>query len=203
MCIGHSLLPIIMTAKRETRVNLNRLSSALLLVLTACAAAPGPTVHDNLDPKTGTTVSVASDTVELLTDRYVGVRADTFAYLAPFEVDRMGTRTLFLWVLVPKDSSASAPPVIQCDGKIVTLPVQSGPLADIGLADAPYSPADPWGAQWYFALDKEVLECLAQAHLIALEIPGPRDEVLRFVAEGAKGTQGFAVLKTFAARRAD
>jgi len=203
MCIGHSLLPIIMTTKRETRVNLNRLSSTLLLLLTACAAAPGPTVLDNLDTKTGTTVSVASDPVELLTDRYVGVRADTFAYLGPFEVDRMGTRTLFLWVLVPKDSSASVPPVIQCDGKIVPLPVQTGPLADMGLADAPYAPPDPWGAQWYFALDREVLECLAQAHLIALEIPGPRDEVLRFIAESAKNTAGFPVLKTFAARRAN
>jgi hypothetical protein len=201
MCICHSLLPIIMAAKRETRVNLNRLSSALFLVCTACASAPGPSVHDNLDPKTGTTVSVASDPVELLTDRYVGVRAETFAYLAPFEIDRMGTRTLFLWVLVPKDSSASVPPVIQCDGNIITLPVQTGTLSDIGLADAPYSPPDPWGAQWYFTLDNEALGCFAKAHLIALEIPGPRDEVLRFVAEGAKDGAGFPVLKAFVARR--
>jgi hypothetical protein len=192
MCIHHSRVPIIITAQEDTRVNRNHLANILLL-LSACATAPGPAVHDKLDAKTGSTVSVLPEPVELLTSGYIGNHTGAFAFLGPFEIDQMGARTLYLWVLLPHDISSSVVPVIHCDDATVTLPLQSGGLAAMGLAESPYAPPDPWGAQWYFALD--------HAHQITLDIQNAKGEQVRFTAESAKNVAGFPVLETFAGRR--
>jgi hypothetical protein len=201
MCIHHSRLPIIITAYEDMRVNRNPLANILLLLLCGCAAAPGPAVHDKLDAKTGSTVSVLPEPVELLTSGYIGTHTGAFAYLAPFEIDQMGARTLYLWVLLPHDISSSVLPVIHCDDAVVTLPLQSGGLPAMGLAESPYAPPDPWGAQWYFSLDDRTLACFAHAHEISLDIPNAKGEVVHFTAESTKNAAGFPVLQTFAARR--
>src|SRR5450755_881374 len=152
MCIRHSVVPIIMPTHRDMCVNQKLLAGVLLLLLAGCAAAPGPQVHDKLDAKTGSTVSVIPEPVELVTSTYFGARTGTFAFLGPFETDQMGTRALFLWVLVPHDVSSSVPPIIRCDDTPVTLNLHSGSLSDLGIAESPYEPPDPWGTQWYFAL---------------------------------------------------
>lgn len=182
-------------------MNPNRLLIALLVVLTGCISVPGPPVRDKLDAKTGSTVSVLRDPLELLTSGYRGAGAGAFAYLGPFEIDQMGARTLFLWVLVPNDVSASSPPVVQCDGNVVNLPVRTGSLSEIGLTESPYEPPYPWGTQWYFVLTDAALVCFAQAHLIALEIPDARAEPARFLVESAKKAMGFPVLQAFVAHR--
>jgi len=158
-------------------------------------------VHDRLDAKTGSTVSVLPEPLELLTSGYIGTHTGAFAYLGPFEIDQMGARTLYLWVLLPHDISSSVAPVIHCDDAAVTLPLQAGGLAAMGLAESPYAPPDPWGAQWYFALDDTTLVCFARAHQITLDIPNARGEPVRFTAESAKNVAGFPVIQTFAARR--
>ena len=83
----------------------------------------------------------------------------------------MGKRTLFLWVLVPKDVSSTVVPVLHCDDSPAMLPLHSGGLGDLGLADPPYAPPDPWGAQWYFNLDDATLVCFARAHRLSIDIP--------------------------------
>lgn len=182
-------------------MNRNFLASIPFVLLCACAAAPGPAVHDKLDAKTGSTVSVIPEPLELLTSGYIGTHTGAFAYLGPFEIDQMGARTLFLWVLVPHDVSSSVAPVIHCDDAPIELPLQSGSLGAIGLAEPPYDPPDPWGTQWYFALDDPALVCFARAHRITVDIPNARGELLRFTAESAKNVSGFPLLERFAVRR--
>ena len=201
MCIHHRVVPIIITPHRDTRVNRNHFANLLFLLLGACAAAPGPTVHDKLDPKTGSTISVIPEPLELLTSGYIGTHTGAFAYLGPFEIDQMGTRTLYLWVLLPHDVSASVLPIIHCDETPVTLPQKTDGLAGMGLAEPPYVAPDPWGAQWYFALDDATLACLARAHQITFDIPNARGDMVRFMAESAKNSAGFPTLETFATRR--
>jgi hypothetical protein len=201
MCIRHSVLTTIITDHRDTRVNQKLLSAVLLFVLAGCAAAPGPQVHDKLDARTGSTVSVIPEPVELVTSAYFGTRTGTFAFLGPFETDQMGARALFLWVLVPHDVSTSVPPIIRCDDTPMTLTLHSGSLHDLGIAEPPYEPPDPWGTQWYFALDDATLACFAHAHAIDFEIPNAHGDIIHFTAESAKGVAGFPVLATFAARR--
>src|SRR5476651_2148828 len=165
MCIRHSELPIIRAVHRETRLHKNPLLPGIVVfLLAACASAPPAPVQDKLDSKTGSTVSVLPDPVNLLTSGYIGARTGAFAYLGPFEVDEMGKRTLYLWVLVPKDVSASVTPVVQCDANAVDLPLQKGTLTEMGLAESPYEALDPWGTQWYFSLSDAALVCFAHAH---------------------------------------
>jgi hypothetical protein len=201
MCIRHTRLPIIGALHRETRVQKNLLTGVLLVLLAACATAPSAPVQDKLDSKTGSTVSVLPDPVTLLTSGYIGARTGAFAYLGPFEVDEMGKRALYLWVLVPKDVSASVVPVIQCDANIVELPLQKGRLTDMGLAESPYEAPDPWGTQWYFSLTDAALVCFAQAHAISLAIPNAKGELLHFQVESAKNTTGFPAIQAYAERR--
>jgi hypothetical protein len=177
------------------------LLTSALLVLAACTAGPAPPVHDTLDTKTGSTVSVMREPLELLTSGYIGTRGGAFAFLGPFEIDQMGTRTLFLWVLLPHDVSSSVEPVIHCNDGVVTLPVKSTGLADLGLAQPPYELPDPWGTQWYFALDDRTLVCFAHARTIALDIPNLRGDPETFLAERPKNAEGFPILENFAERR--
>ena len=201
MCIRHNLFPIIEPIHREKRVHKKLPLGLVVLLLAACATAPPAPVQDKLDSKTGSTVSVLPDPVNLLTSGYIGARPGAFAYLGPFEVDEMGKRTLYLWVLVPKDVSASVAPIVLCDANAVDLPLQKGSLADMGLTASPYEPLDPWGTQWYFSLSDAALVCFAHAHTIALEIPDAKGDPLHFQAESAKNTTGFPFIQAYAERR--
>jgi hypothetical protein len=172
-----------------------------LLALSACTAGPGPVVHDKLDQKTGSTVSVMPKPLELLTSGYIGTHGGAFAFLGPFEIDQMGARTLFLWVLAPHDVSSTVVPVIRCNDTVVTLNVKKGGLASLGLAESPYEPEDPWGTQWYFDLDDQTLVCLAHAATISLEVPTARGDRVTFTSENPKSVVGFAPIEEFAGRR--
>ena len=131
----------------------------------------------------------------------LSARAVAFAYLGPFEIDQMGVRTLYLWVLVPNDVSASSPPVVQCDGKAVDLAARAGGVSEIGMSEPPYKPPYPWSTQWYFALTDAALGCFAQAHLIAVQIPGASGNAAYFQVESATKTAGFPALQAFVAHR--
>ena len=183
-------------------MNPNRLLIALLVALAGCMSVPSPAVRDKLDAKTGSTISTLPDSIQLVTAAYRGANATAFAYLAPFEIDQMGVRTLFLWVLVPNDGPATSPPVILCDGKDVDLHLQTGGLNEMRLTEPPYKPPYPWGTQWHFLLTDAALKCFAQAHLIELEYLGTRPEPERFTIESRKDATGFPVLQAFVAHRA-
>ncbi len=55
-----------------------------------------------LDANTGTTVTVMPKPVELIVDKARGTKTDPFAYVAPFETNRMGSHELYLWVSAPQ-----------------------------------------------------------------------------------------------------
>jgi hypothetical protein len=187
---------------------------SVLLVLGGCATAPTPAVHDRLDAVTGETISVLASPLELLTPpEHRGNRPAEFAYLAPFELDRMGARSLYLWILVPDHLPAALPPVIRCDGSAVDLGAPKRDPGGIGLSDAPYAPPYPWSRQWYFDLSDAALACLGQAQVITLETPPAAAqsttaaqstaaaESTVFRVESRKGTTGFPALQGFMAYR--
>ena len=118
-------------------MNPNRVAILLVFSLAGCLAPPGPPVRDKLDANSGLTVSALQNPLELLSSANRGARAGVFAYLGPFDLDRMGTRSQFLWVLVPDDISTSSTLAIRCDGQALDLPASSGGLSGIGLTQ-PY-----------------------------------------------------------------
>jgi hypothetical protein len=203
----------------RTRVQLSY--TVLALLIGGCASVPGEPVSEKLDPVTATTVTVINQPVELLSQTTHGVKADPFAYIAPFETDRMGKRDLFLWVAAPQDVGSLTRPQVLCNGEPLRLEpldkdaLANGPavapttadtkaadaanqaeLAGIKLAHAPYDAPVPWSAQWYFRLPPEGLKCLAGAEAVSLETHFSNGEAERFTTD----RKNLASLDAFARR---
>lgn len=171
---------------------------ALIVVLGACASTPSQPVIERLDPDTATTLTVINSPVELLAEATRGAAGDPFAYLAPFETDRMGKRALFLWMSAPAPEGARLDTQLLCDGQSLVLQPVEGGIAHLGLAHAPYAAPAPWSLQWYFQLPQDALKCLAGAQTIALET--------RLVSGGdpqrfTVGSKNLAALKAFTTRQ--
>jgi hypothetical protein len=170
-------------------------SIPLIILLTACSTPPSQPVVERLDPDTATTLAVIKKPVELLivqtappADRDTG--RNPFAFLAPFETNRMGQRALYLWVSVPSvEGGTKLQPILLCDGQPVSLKPIDGDLTHIGLSNAPYPSPVPWNAQWYYQLPQDILARLAAANEVTLDAHGSRGEPEKFAVESKDLTE--------------
>ncbi len=151
---------------------------AAALALSGCASLPPPSVGESLDPGTGTTVTVVPTPVELLAELQRSDPSASFAYLAPFETNRMGERTLYLWVATPQAARPAPQFRVLCDGQPLSLSRHEGALREIGLSQPPYTAPVPWSDQWYFQLPEEALRCLGNARHVALEMAAGNESIL-------------------------
>ena len=189
------------------------LAALLAALLGACASTPTEPVSEKLDPDTATTVTVLSEPIELFSQTPRSRQTDPFAYIAPFETNRMGTRDLFLWVSTPQAQGQLTQPQVICNGQPLSLqplsedsiPVgaSAGPgdnvaaggpgsapvkvdLSKLNLSRAPYEAPVPWGTQWYFRLPADSLKCLADANGISLEARAADGAPEQFTTTGRK-----------------
>jgi hypothetical protein len=175
---------------------------AFLLTLTVaaglggCAAAPTAEESQRLDSNTGTTVTLMPRPVELIVDRPRGAGSDPFAYLAPFETNRMGSHELFLWVSAPQVEGTLGVPQVYCGDELIPLEPVSADVKAMGLSGPPYKLPAPWSAQWYFKLSGEVLDCFARAKQMRIVTQSEQNEPDRFTAEA----EALAGLSDFANR---
>jgi hypothetical protein len=201
-------------------------SGLVLGLVGGCAALP-PTapVAEKLDPDTAVTVTVLSQPIELYSQTSRSKQTDPFAYIAPFETNRMGSKELFLWVSTPQAQGALAQPQVMCNGQAVSLQPLSqegagvmqeagkgGDFAGIGadgkairvdlsklsLSRAPYSAPVPWGTQWYFKLSEDGLKCLASAEAVSLQAKAADGSAEEFTSTG--GRKSLASLDAFERR---
>jgi hypothetical protein len=152
-------------------------------ILTACAVEPTEDEKQRLDTNTGTTVTVMPKPVEFIVDRTRGPKTDPFAYLAPFETNRMGTHELYLWVSAPQVAGPLDVPQLFCGEQAVKLEPANTSLKAMGLSNPPYKLPAPWSAQWYFKLPGEVLDCLATAKHLRIVTQSAQEEPDQFTAE--------------------
>jgi hypothetical protein len=197
----------------STRVVAHSLKLTLAL-LSGCAALPGEPVSEKLDPDTAVTVTTLSQPIELLSQTGHSKQTDPFAYIAPFETNRMGARDLFLWVSTPQAQGQLSQPQVICNGQRLDLQplgqdadglavsraapgdnVTSGgsagaavkvDLAKLSLSRAPYEAPVPWSTQWYFKLPAEGLKCLADAEGLTLEARAADGNEEEFTASDRK-----------------
>jgi len=141
---------------------------AMALNLTGCATESTEAESQRLDTNTGTTVTLMPKPVELVVEKSRGANTDPFAYVAPFETNRMGSHELFLWVSAPRVAGALSVPQVYCGNSVVALEPYDGTPKEMGLSSPPYKMPAPWSAQWYFKVSGEVLDCLASAGQIRL-----------------------------------
>jgi hypothetical protein len=135
------------------------------VVLAACTAAPVQPVTEKLDPATGTTLIVMSDPVEMVTEQNRGASRDPFAFVAPFEVDRMGDRKLFLWLSTPEDNGPVVRADLLCGARSLELAPTSLNLPELGISETPYRRTAPWSRIWYFQLSDAAMRVSAVTHL--------------------------------------
>jgi len=166
----------------------------LAAALTACATStPQQPVVDRLDPDTATTVTVLKKPVELVAETLHNAGGDPFAFLAPFETDRMGQRAQYLWLSAPGVENAKVEPQLLCDGQALKLTPVEGDIGQLGLAHPPYEKPAPWSLQWYYQLPQETLQCLADAQRVTLETRADNGQSDDFSVDA----KGLSALKSF------
>ena len=194
-------------------------------LVAGCAAMPATEpVAEKLDPDTATTVTVLSTPIELYSQSSRSKQTDPFAYIAPFETNRMGSKELFLWVSTPQAQGALTQPQVMCNGQPMELKAvaqdgtavaEAGKGGDFGgvgadgkaikvdlsklsLSRAPYEAPVPWGTQWYFKLSEEGLKCLAGAEGVVLRAKAADGSSEEFNSTG--GRKSLASLDAFERR---
>jgi len=158
-------------------------------LLAGCATLPVDAAEEQLDRDTGTTVTRLLRPVELLATAPRGRNADPFAYLAPFETNRVGERRLFLWASMPGDSAAmpgdrAGMPSVHCGELAAPLeaPLAGGmPAVGMGLTRLPYRAPAAWSAVHVIPIEPMWLDCLASG--ARLEVAIGED---RFASDGAR-----------------
>jgi hypothetical protein len=119
----------------------------LALLLQGCATTPTEPVSEKLDPDTAVTVTVLSQPIELFSQTNRSKQTDPFAYIAPFETNRMGTRDLFLWVSTPQATGQLTQPQVMCNGQPVSLePLSQDSEAAAAAANARVAPGGNFAA---------------------------------------------------------
>jgi hypothetical protein len=166
------------------RTTLGCTAMFLGLTLGGCATPPVEPDSERLDSNTGTTVTVLPKPIELIVDKARGTKTDPFAYVAPFETNRMGSHEMFLWVSAPQVAGPLGPPQVFCGETAMPLEKYDGTVKDMGLSTPPYKAPAPWSAQWYFRLSGELLDCLASATRIRVVTQASEAEADSYIAEG-------------------
>jgi hypothetical protein len=146
--------------------------SLAALTLAACASLPEDApVVEQLDAETGATVTRLGHPVELYRETPVLDATGRFAFVAPFETNRMGTRDLYLWIAVPIDSPPdAAPPSVTVGGNALNL-APPGRAADFaGLKNSPYKLPTPWSSAYYYKIDPATVALLGDARDVAIAV---------------------------------
>lgn len=132
----------------------------LAMLVAGCATLPANEVLETLDEATGTSLTRLARPIELLTVKPRGPHSDPFAYLAPFETNRMGQRRAYLWVAVPDERGDAQEATLSIAGSTIALGARQSER-DAGLAQLPYRSPAPWSRIFVYELDATALRALA------------------------------------------
>jgi hypothetical protein len=133
-------------------------------MLAGCAALPQDSpVFEQLDAETGITIARLGRPMELYRETFLQEAAGKFAFLGPFETNLMGTRELYLWVALPMDPTTGSEPIIELNGKALSLGSPGRDAEFAGLRKSPYKIPTPWSAMFYYKIDAALIARLADA----------------------------------------
>lgn len=150
---------------------------ATLLVLGACATAPVERVVETLDPKTAVTVVALSEPLLFTSALGTASRPDDVA-LGPFEINRMGQKTWYLWVSRlggPYEAPGLARlRILANDATLLELEPLAGD-APLPISAPPYAPLASWEVTAYYPITPEDLARLQGRSGLAVELPATMD----------------------------
>ena len=153
--------------------------------LAGCAAPAIDPVQEALDERDGTTITQLAAPLTFIAEAPRSSGSDPFAFLAPFESNRMGQRRLHLWVAVPVEIKADVTVILWRDG--VELLRAPGPLAgpdrDAAAVRAPYPTTAAWQRPLVVDLTADVLAALGEAAALTIEMRFADGHSERFASE--------------------
>ena len=150
-----------------------------------CAAVPNDSpVVEQLDSETGMTVARLGRPIELYRETAGRDSAVRFAFLAPFETNRMGTRDLFLWIALPIEFVDGAEtPVVSVNGAPLALGAPSRGAQSAGLRTEPYPAPTPWSTTWYYKVDADTIARLGDSSRLSVRVPEAARDGTTSIAE--------------------
>lgn len=167
-----------------------------------CAALPNDSpVVEELDSQTGMTIARLGRPIELYRESAARNSAARFAYLAPFETNRMGTRDLYLWVAVPIEFAAgTAPPIVAADGMPLVLGAPSRGADAAGMRADPYPLPTPWSTAWYYKAEADSIAKLGDSSLLTVRVTETSRDGSTSIAEYTVELRNEPRLRAFANR---
>jgi hypothetical protein len=156
-------------------------AQAFSLLMAACATTTPTEVREDLDERTGVTVTSMQAPLEFYSAiPELGLQAASFAYLAPLEVNNMGKRETYVWLSVlraedERADPAQAPPEppilrIMLDGEGLELAFVSADARQLGMGEAVYKRPAHWVGEAFYAVTPADIARLAAASVLALEL---------------------------------
>ena len=142
-------------------------------------------VREALDERDGTTITQLAAPLTFIAEAPRSSGSDPFAFLAPFESNRMGQRRLHLWVAVPVESKVDVTVILWHDG--VELLRASDPIAstarDAAAVRAPYPTTAAWQRPLVVDLNAGALAALGDAATLTIEMRFADGHGERFTSE--------------------
>lgn len=148
------------------------------LLIGACSTS-APLVVERLDPLTGVTVTSATEPLVLYNDNsgYAAYARD-YVYLGPLEVNRMGTRSYFLWLGIwstMRDDDSLARQrngfesiVLYADGEPLPLDLAGWTLDSIGVSQPAYVRPVAGAVDAYYRVTADQIGLIARARVVEL-----------------------------------
>jgi hypothetical protein len=161
----------------------SRVSPTLFALLCACAQPVLDPTADDVDQATGVSVARLARPIELIATSNAG-RNDPFAYVAPFETNRMGERALYIW-MASQQATPDPAPTLVADGQAVEMGEPQQGIEPMGLSKAPYARPAPWSLERYYRVNRAAVEQLARAGRVELVVRDPEGIEVRYAADPA------------------
>jgi len=161
------------------------LATLVVVVIAACGSS-APLTADQLDPRTGVTVTRSTVPLVLYRDNSAqAAYARDFVYVGPLQVNRMGNYSYYLWLGiwsslrdrdVPARRDGFETIVIFADGEPLRLELEGWTPDSIGVSQPVYNKPTALAADAYYAITMDQIRVIAQARDIRLHSSGTHGE---------------------------
>lgn len=167
------------------------IAATFTLLAAACATTSEPGLREQLDERTGVTVTSLRAPLEFFAAQpQRGLQAASFAYLGPIEINRMGSRETFLWLSVLHGADArgrsseelpSDLPLRITAGGTTFAPVYvSAEARRVGLGHRVYERPARWAEEAFYAITPREIAQIAAASALILEIGAESEAAQRY-----------------------
>jgi hypothetical protein len=154
----------------------------LLAMLCACAQPALEPMAEDVDQSTGVSVARLARPIELVATS--AGRNEPFAYVAPFETNRMGERALYMWLASQLPTQGPGPSLV-VDGQPLEMGEPQQSLESMALSKSPYARPAPWSVERYYRVNRAAIESLANAGRVELVVRDPDGNEVRYGADAA------------------